>query len=447
MPVYNAGTYLNEAIDSILGQSLNFEENVEIILIDNNSDDNSLEICNYYMKKYPKNIKVRHIDKPNVSIARNVGIKECSKSSSFIGFIDSDDKISKSTLREVYRFFESNLKVNISVLPIYYFDSRKGSHSLNYRFEEKTNVVNIFEKFNFVHYHIGGVFFRRCILDDKNFGFNPNLSFWEDALLINQILIQEKEYGLVHEGKYFYRKRKSNNSLVDITWYKKDRYTNLLQEGYLKLIKISIDEFGYVIDYIQYLIIYHMKLYFFKKYNSIIYEVLDDLERKEFFEKLCEVLQYIDEKIIFEQNFKLYIKEYLITLKRKGVHFDKIIKLGEVTEEKVIIVKWKLKRGFFEIFGILSGEHYSMNDNDHICIISRNKNLKVVYEEDLKDLKIWDKVVRKRHNSLIKAKIPLHAMKFSFVLASNGKSIYMNEVNLITKLLDKILGRIIFLKK
>nr|WP_254241427.1 glycosyltransferase family A protein [Bacillus safensis] len=76
MPVYNADTYLNEAIESILRQSLDFKKNVEIILIDNNSDDNSLEICNYYLRKYPNNIKVRKIEEPNVSVARNVGIKE-----------------------------------------------------------------------------------------------------------------------------------------------------------------------------------------------------------------------------------------------------------------------------------------------------------------------------------------------------------------------------------
>lgn len=447
MPVYNADTYLNEAIESILRQSLDFKKNVEIILIDNNSDDNSLEICNYYLRKYPNNIKVRKIEEPNVSVARNVGIKECSKSSSFIGFIDSDDKISKNTLREVYNFFERNIKVNIAVLPIYYFDARKGSHSLNYRFEDKIHTVNILEKYNFVHYHIGGVFVRKSILDNQKNIFNPNLSFWEDALLINQIFIQEKEYGLVHKGKYFYRKRKNNNSLVDITWYKKDRYTNLLQEGYLKLIKVSINEFGYVIDYVQYLIIYHMKLYFFKKYNNIIYQVLNNSERFEFFQKLHDVLEYIDEKIILEQNFKMYIKEYLITLKRQGIEFDKLINFGEITDEKVIIVKWKFTKGYYEIFAILSNEYYSTNKNDHIFIISKNKKLRIIYERDLKDLKIWDRVVRKRNNSLVKAKIPIYALKFSFVLSTNGENFYINEVNLLNKLLDKVLGKLIFFKK
>lgn len=73
VPIYNASKYLNRCIDSILNQGLN-ENNYEIILINDGSTDNSLSICNRYVKTKPSIIKV--IDKPNegVAVTRNCGI-------------------------------------------------------------------------------------------------------------------------------------------------------------------------------------------------------------------------------------------------------------------------------------------------------------------------------------------------------------------------------------
>lgn len=93
MPVYNSGSYLREAIESIIDQTINFEKNIEIILVENNSTDNSKNICEEYATAFPNNIKIIYQDTPNVSLARNKGLKAC-EDSEFIGFIDSDDKVS-----------------------------------------------------------------------------------------------------------------------------------------------------------------------------------------------------------------------------------------------------------------------------------------------------------------------------------------------------------------
>ena len=58
--VYNAEKYLDEAVESILSQSIGFTDSVELILIDDGSTDNSGRICDTYKEKYPENIKVVH---------------------------------------------------------------------------------------------------------------------------------------------------------------------------------------------------------------------------------------------------------------------------------------------------------------------------------------------------------------------------------------------------
>ena len=164
MSVYNSGLYLSEAIDSIIDQTFNFEENIEIILIENNSIDNSKNICEKYATAFPNNIKIIYQDTPNVSLARNNGLKFC-ENSEFIGFIDSDDKISPNAIAEVLKFFKKHTDINLAVLPLFFFDNKSGEHSLNYRFKSNKNIVNITDNYSSVHYHIGGTFFRKKAID------------------------------------------------------------------------------------------------------------------------------------------------------------------------------------------------------------------------------------------------------------------------------------------
>lgn len=102
VPIYNASKYLNRCIDSILNQGLN-ENNYEIILINDGSTDNSLSICNSYVKTKPSIIKV--IDKPNegVAVTRNCGINHAQ--GKYIYFIDADDYLIPNGLNYIITNF------------------------------------------------------------------------------------------------------------------------------------------------------------------------------------------------------------------------------------------------------------------------------------------------------------------------------------------------------
>ena len=85
VPVHNTAMYVRRCIESLQNQTL---QDIEIILVENGSTDSSLEICNSYAKD-DKRIKVIHLDKGDVSVARNIGVDAAS--SDYIGFLDSDD--------------------------------------------------------------------------------------------------------------------------------------------------------------------------------------------------------------------------------------------------------------------------------------------------------------------------------------------------------------------
>lgn len=87
VPVFRVEKYINRCVDSILAQSY---KNLEIILVDDGSDDACPLICDEYMKK-DKRVKVVHKNNGGLSSARNAGLAIAT--GDFIGFVDSDDWI------------------------------------------------------------------------------------------------------------------------------------------------------------------------------------------------------------------------------------------------------------------------------------------------------------------------------------------------------------------
>lgn len=96
IPVYNTGEYLHKCIQSVLNQSL---KNIELIIIDDGSTDNSGNICDEYAKKDHR-VTVIHKKNEGVSIARDAGIM--SAKGEYIGFVDSDDWIDKTMYEDMY---------------------------------------------------------------------------------------------------------------------------------------------------------------------------------------------------------------------------------------------------------------------------------------------------------------------------------------------------------
>ena len=70
-PVYKVEEYLEETIESVLNQTIGFEENIQMILVNDGSPDRSEEICLKYQKQYPDNIIYLKKENGGVSSARN----------------------------------------------------------------------------------------------------------------------------------------------------------------------------------------------------------------------------------------------------------------------------------------------------------------------------------------------------------------------------------------
>jgi len=112
IPIYNTARYLSVCLDSVIKQTY---ENLEIILIDDGSTDDSGKIADTYAKKDSR-IKVIHQKNQGQSAARNHGLKIAS--GDFISFLDSDDKIKPDFIQKLFSAQTKN--TSLSVCGIHY---------------------------------------------------------------------------------------------------------------------------------------------------------------------------------------------------------------------------------------------------------------------------------------------------------------------------------------
>lgn len=135
MPVYNVEKYLEQAMDSLLNQSM---KHIEIIAVDDGSTDNSLEILKRYAS-IDKRVKVFTQKNQYAGVARNVGLSKAR--GEYVLFLDSDDFFEMDLVKETYYTAKLN-KADIVMFGANYYDETtkkvwKGKWLLNTRYAPK----------------------------------------------------------------------------------------------------------------------------------------------------------------------------------------------------------------------------------------------------------------------------------------------------------------------
>lgn len=298
IPVYDVEAYLEETIESITKQTIGFKKNIQIILVNDGSPDRSEDICLKYREKYPDNIVYVKQENAGVSAARNKGMEYIQ--GKYVNFLDSDDKWSKNTFKEVYRFFEEQgEEIDIVAGRIKYFEKKDNYHVLDYKFSEKKKVVNILEDYSYIQLSIATTFVRAEALKGK--AFDTRIKYGEDCILVNTILLDKCKYGLLRDCVYFYRMRDVGTSAMQNNLRTKSWYFETEQLVFKKLLEMSKEKFGRVINYVQYLVMYDTK-WRLRIPVSRGAEVLSEEEMKEYYQIVVDIMQDIDEQIIVEQR-------------------------------------------------------------------------------------------------------------------------------------------------
>jgi glycosyltransferase involved in cell wall biosynthesis len=125
VPVYGVEKYIAKCLESIIHQTYH---NLEVILVDDGTKDNSGEICEKYAQKDSR-IKVYHKTNGGLSDARNYGIER--STGEYLTFIDSDDYIDPDYVEFLYRMIEKGYKLALCSLHVVYTSNGRVSDKGN----------------------------------------------------------------------------------------------------------------------------------------------------------------------------------------------------------------------------------------------------------------------------------------------------------------------------
>jgi glycosyltransferase involved in cell wall biosynthesis len=97
VPVYNVEKYIDRCLSSLVNQTL---KDIEIIVVDDASPDNSKKIIDSYVKKYPKKVRYFYKENGGQGSARNLGLTKAK--GDYIAYVDSDDYIEPDMMEKMY---------------------------------------------------------------------------------------------------------------------------------------------------------------------------------------------------------------------------------------------------------------------------------------------------------------------------------------------------------
>ena len=97
----NDKLHLDYTVQSVLNQTIDFRENVQLILIDCASDDESYEIALGYEKQFPDNILLLSNEAPSIADGRNMGFEY--SNAEYVNFLDSRDYLDEDALTEIHK--------------------------------------------------------------------------------------------------------------------------------------------------------------------------------------------------------------------------------------------------------------------------------------------------------------------------------------------------------
>ena len=207
VPVYNVNQYLEECVNSIIAQSY---RNIEIILVDDGSTDDSSKMCDSF-KKIDDRIIVIHKKNGGLSDARNAGLEIMT--GDYVTFVDSDDYLSKESIALLIKAVDINssdmvftkdgcrfsdneivkLSENIGDVNSPKLYSKK--EILNYLFYQRTNIMGA-----------PGKLYKSFLFKEQNIRF-PYGVYYEDLATTYRLVLKSNHVTMIDEKLYAYRMR------------------------------------------------------------------------------------------------------------------------------------------------------------------------------------------------------------------------------------------------
>ena len=345
VPIYNSSKNIRECIDSIVKQNYS---DFEILLIDDGSKDNSLEICKEYEKKY-KNIRVFIKKNTGVSDTRNFGIDKAK--GEYIVFIDSDDYLESNYLKTMHevasKYHVDVVRCNINSQDEKGNISHEKFDDIKDKIIKKDELNNIIKRFVTLEDNLASYVFLLLIRKEKIPKFDTNLTFMEDTFFYINLLLNIDSMYFINENLYTYRynemgaSKNSNRAIkntkmtVPVCYVGGNNQVLKIDTNSQPVVNITLNkEKGvYEIDFKD------------TNYGEVEFSISGQLINRCRGEWVCELTDkqieenipedYKKNKKLFNDTAKKIIKEYDKEHKNDNIKVPDVIKVGKWVKKNV----------------------------------------------------------------------------------------------------------------
>lgn len=232
IPIYNTEKYLEECIISVLQQTYS---DLEVILVDDGSTDESYSICSRYALK-DNRIQVIRQENQGISAARNAGVK--ASRGEYVFFLDSDDYLEEDALRVLLDLIE-NSDADLGVASIRHVDMR-GEEIAKECFQDEKSLLDDRSFWKVVYSKTMGVtvwskLYKSEMVKRCEF---PVGKINEDECYINDIMSKVQKIACTADIVLNYRRREESithspgKERLDKCWFLLERFELLKQKGY-----------------------------------------------------------------------------------------------------------------------------------------------------------------------------------------------------------------------
>ncbi|MEZ8310458.1 CDP-glycerol:glycerophosphate glycerophosphotransferase [Vibrio splendidus] len=298
--VYGVEKYLDKFITSIVKQTISFEENIQLILVDDGSLDGSSKICQEWQCRFPNNIFYVRKENGGQASARNYGLQYAKHE--WVSYIDPDDFIDSRYLENIDSTLNGiSSKISMISCKLVFFKessySYSDSHPLKERFSHGNRIVKINDELDDFQLSASTAFFRKSSIENNKIKFESIKPNFEDGHFVCKYMINNMQSNLlfISDSLYFYRKRDDESSTLDTAWERDEKYKEIFEKGYLDILNYSKEKIGYIPNWLKNTIIYDTSWYF--KYfanNHRRYSAINEDLVKSMLGKLRETYAYIE---------------------------------------------------------------------------------------------------------------------------------------------------------
>ena len=291
-PVYNVAPYLRDFLRGVERQDLGFRRNIQLVLVDDGSTDDSGAICDAFARRHPGNVVVLHQANAGQAAARKAGLARAT--GRVVNFCDPDDILSRNACRKALAMLDAHPETDVAAIPIFFFGGRRGPHPLNGKFAGGARVADLATEWTAAQLSLPASFVRRTAL--ASFGADASLVVAEDAKETMRLLVANPRLALVPEARYLYRKHA--DSTLSSNRSRREAFLPVLERFTEWALAESVRLHGRPLPFVQHALLYDLSW----KFDDSALDSLSPEERTEFRERTLAILRGFDDDVVLRHD-------------------------------------------------------------------------------------------------------------------------------------------------